>query len=184
METTVIETPRGPLTLRPIQEHEAAALRTLRLEALSDTPEAFGADYAQSAALPPEHWQQRARAGQGNEGQVLFVAEHRDALVGMAGVYLPDNPKSQHMGVLWGVYVQPGWRGLGLGVALSAACIGWAKAQGAVRVKLGVVTTNQAARRAYEKLGFVSYGVEPEAFWVNERYYDLMRMTLDLRPEA
>jgi RimJ/RimL family protein N-acetyltransferase len=39
-------------------------------------------------------------------------------------------------------------------------------------LKLGVVTTNEAAINCYRKVGFTIYGLEPKSIQVNGSYYD------------
>jgi ribosomal protein S18 acetylase RimI-like enzyme len=48
------------------------------------------------------------------------------------------------------------------------------------QITLAVVTTNEAARSLYRSLGFATYGVEPRALKVGERYLDEDLMTLSL----
>lgn len=101
------------------------------------------------------------------------------SLIGMAGVNRPTMRNMRHSASVWGVYVQPAWRGQGIATSLLQACCDWGRAQqGLVTLRLAVITANPAAIRCYEKCGFRAGGVDPKAFYVNGRYYDLIRMTL------
>ena len=168
------------ILIRTIQGDEVATFRTLRLEALRDNPTAFGADYQQDINRPDSFGEVRVHNGQGDGDVVIYVAEDAGELVGMAGVYRPDNPKVRYSGTLWGVYVRPAWRGRGLGRQVSQACVEWARAKGLDILKLGVTIPNPPAVRCYESLGFRSYGIEPKTFMIAGQYYDLMRMFLEL----
>ena len=53
-----------------------------------------------------------------------------------------------------GMWVDPSYRRKGIGRALLDAVIGWAKAQGAQRLELGVSEGNTPAIHLYEQLGF------------------------------
>jgi RimJ/RimL family protein N-acetyltransferase len=173
---TVISTSRGDVTIRPTCEEDAAAFRELRLEALRTHPEAFGMDYAEALARPIEFWQERARSGAGSERGVTYVAEAGGALVGMTGIFRDEGPKMRHSAIVWGVFVRPNWRGLGIADTLIHACIGRARELGVRLVKLNVVTTNTAAIRCYVRCGFSVYGVEPEVIFCDGVYYDELLM--------
>ena len=75
---------------------------------------------------------------------------------------------------------RPVGRGKGLGRAIIAYLLEAAATQ-VKQVHLSVVTTNAAAVRLYEQLGFRTYGTEPRSLRVGERYYDehLMVMRFD-----
>ena len=182
---STITTPRGPVTIRPTHEEDAAAFRDLRLEALRTHPEAFAADYDEDLTRPIEFWQARVRDGAGSDLGITYVAEAGGALVGMTGIYRDNHLKMRHSGMIWGVYIQPDWRGAGVADALIEACIAWARGRGLRLLKLGVVTTNTAAIRRYIRCGFSVYGVEPEVIYHGGVYYDELlmaqRLTSDTR---
>jgi GNAT superfamily N-acetyltransferase len=173
---SILDTPRGPITIRPTRQDDAHAYRELRLEALRAHPEAFGADYDEDLARPLDFWAERVRNGAGTEQNILYIAEAGGALVGMTGIFRHNGAKMRHTTHIWGVYVRPEWRGLGIIDALITACVGWARAQGARQVKLSVVTTNAAAIRSYVRCGFSVYAMEPEVIFYNGVYYDELLM--------
>ena len=55
---------------------------------------------------------------------------------------------------LMAMWVDPALRGSGAADALVASLLAWAEAQGARRVRLNVILTNDRARRFYERQGF------------------------------
>lgn len=169
-------TPRGDVAIRPSHEADAEAYRALRLEALDRHPEVFGGDYAQSAARPPEYWQARMRQGAGGEHGITYLAEAQGALVGMTALTRYDDPKDRHTGVIVSVYVEAGWRGVGIADALLESCLAWARQLGLRQVKLAVVVGNTAAIRCYARHGFTVYGVDPEAIGYGGVYYDELLM--------
>jgi RimJ/RimL family protein N-acetyltransferase len=171
-----ITTARGDVLIRPTRIDDAAAYRALRLAGLQGHPEAFGADYATSAARPIEYWQERMASGAGGEHGVTYVADAAGALIGMTALVRNDLPKTRHAGSIFGVYTHPDWRGSGVADALLGACVAYAAALGLRLVRLGVVTTNASAIRLYQRCGFQVYGVEPEALYVNGIYYDELLM--------
>src|SRR5262245_11880117 len=99
---TMIDTPRGHVTIRPTSESDAPAYRDLRLAALRAHPEAFGADYNSLAARSIEHWQERMREGNGGERGITYVAVAQEDLIGMTVLHRGDLPKLQHWANIFG----------------------------------------------------------------------------------
>ena len=98
-------------------------------------------------------------------------ASFGDQLAGVTGFYPSVGEKVAHRGNIWGVYVDPAYRGQGIARLLMEHVL--AHARGVVeQVHLCVVTENEAARRLYMSLGFVSYGIEPRSLRIGDRYYD------------
>jgi GNAT superfamily N-acetyltransferase len=56
--------------------------------------------------------------------------------------------------LLVGMFVEPVERGRGLGAALVAAVVAWARARGATSLYLWVTATNDSAIALYDKCGF------------------------------
>jgi len=169
-----IENPPGNVIIRPASETDAAAYRTLRLEALKTNPEAFSADYATNEKHPLEFWRDRLKSM--GEMSITYFATHEKDLVGMCGIGRGNSPKTQHSATIWGVYVQPAWRGRQVASMLFDFCLGWARDHRVTVVKLGVVSTNTAAIRRYASCGFKVYGIEPQAIYHNGRMYDELLM--------
>ncbi len=178
---TVDETPRGPISIRPAAEADAAAVRDLRLEALRNHPEAFSADYAavsrdQSAA----YWSDWLRDRSDGNRNVLYLAIANETPAGMCGLQRGSSPKTQHSSVIWGMYVRPDWRGLHIAGQLIDACLAWARARAVRIARLAAVTTNAAAIRCYLRCGFRVYGVEPQAIHYDGVDYDELLMARSL----
>jgi RimJ/RimL family protein N-acetyltransferase len=173
---STIDTPRGPISIRPTREEDAAAYRDLRLEALRTHPEAFGGSYEEGLARPIERWQQNVRDGAGTDLGITYVAEAGGALVGMTGIYRDDSTKMGHRATIWGVYVRPEWRGANIADGLIGACVSWAREKQLRLVTLAVVTTNAAAIRCYVRCGFSVYGMDLEVIYHDGVYYDELLM--------
>ena len=144
--------------VRRVTAADAARMRALRLEMLADHPLAFLETLAQAAARSHEGFRQRlAQAASG--GQLAqFVADPggRGRLIGHAGgTILPESPGET---VIFAVYVTPAHRGGKVLAELIEAVSGWSRAAGRDRLMLEVVTGNDRAVRAYEKLGFEDTG--------------------------
>jgi ribosomal protein S18 acetylase RimI-like enzyme len=175
-----METPRGIIHLRPARAGDAAALRELRLKCLQDHPEAFFRDYQEEANLPLSTWQERVQASSGEGNELIMFAEQGGKLVGMSAINRRDNPKTRHTGTIWGVYVLPDWRGLGLAEAMMHACEDWAIQKDITILNLMVVSTNAAAIRCYQRCGFSIYGIEPRAMKYEGEYQNDLMMAKKL----
>ena len=118
------------ITIRKIFLEDARLLLNLRLEALQDTPEAYGEDYESVLSQPYSIWEDLVSHSLGDGNRVFIVAEVEGQLVGMAGVNRSSMKNTRHSASLWGVYVQPGWRGKGVATDLVRHCIDWGRGEG------------------------------------------------------
>ncbi len=78
-------------------------------------------------------------------------------VIGSLGIAREPHPVNRHVASL-GMMVAPEWRGRGVGSALLAEAIRWARDVGVEKVALSVFPDNQAARALYGKFGFVEEG--------------------------
>jgi RimJ/RimL family protein N-acetyltransferase len=171
-----IATPRGIITIRPGTEEDAPAYRALRLEALRNHPEAFSADYAANLAKPMTFWTERLAFNNPESTAMIYFAVHDRQLIGMCGIYRTNSPKIEHTANIVGMYVQPDWRGFHIAEGLITASLDWARTLGVKIVKLAVVTTNSSAIRCYARCGFQVYGIEPQALFCDNVFYDELLM--------
>ena len=125
------------------------AYREVRLAALTDAPHAFGSTLARELSLTEAEW--RARLVRG----ATFMAMVADARAGTATGIPGDHPEDAD---LVGMWVDPRWRGRGVGVALVEAVIDWAAKRGFRTVKLWVAVGNGAAEALYRRCGFLRTG--------------------------
>ena len=136
--------------MRRARAEDWAALRAIRLEALSDTPEAFGSTYEKANDFSNDQW--RAMAAQ----RYYFLAARKSVVVGMISGGLNDD----HPGTRWlyGMYVTPAARGSGVAALLVAAVEEWARGEGASELFLHVGSSVARARNFYLKMGFQPTG--------------------------
>jgi ribosomal protein S18 acetylase RimI-like enzyme len=139
--------------LRVLTPDDWPVWRGLRLAALADAPDAFGARLAdwQGHNDRPERWRARLELS----GSHNLVAMRFGVPVGMVTGRPTDDPAVVELMSTW---VAPDARGCGVGDRLVAAVVGWARARGAGRVDLAVVEGNDAAARLYRRHGFVATG--------------------------
>lgn len=97
-----------------------------------------------------------------NEIQIVAVVDN--VVVGTAGIgAIGAKYKVRHRAE-FGISVAKEFWGLGIGQALTTACIACARAAGYIQLELNVVAENTRAISMYEKNGFVEYGRNPKGF--------------------
>lgn len=102
-------------------------------------------------------------------------------LAASASLTRAKGPRFGHRARVWGVFVEPEYRGKALGKALMRAILAQAKSwRGVEFLDLGVSANSPEAQRLYESFGFAVWGREPEATEHEGRRYDELHMTLRL----
>jgi len=93
----------------------------------------------------------------------LMVVELKGQIIGSGYAQIRESKKSlKHTkhAYLGFMYVEPDYRGLGINKLIMEILIDWSKQQGIFDLYLDVYDGNDAAIRAYEKVGFVKSLVE------------------------
>ncbi len=178
----IIESDKGVVTIRTAGPADTERLRELRLEALGNAPQAFSSDQATAALEPLASWVERLERYQQGINETMSVAAAEEQLVGMAGIFRDPRPKIRHAATIYGVYVNPEWRGMHIAEKLVRANLAWAASHEVMFVRLGVITVNASAIQCYLRCGFSVYGVEPMSICYEERYYDELMMGVQIEP--
>ena len=87
---------------------------------------------------------------------------------------------SAHVLTITGIAVDPAFQRQGVGRALMDAAAAEARARGVRRLTRRVLEPNVAARKLYERSGYVVEGVLRGEFYLEGEYVDDMLMALDL----
>jgi RimJ/RimL family protein N-acetyltransferase len=170
------------MEVRILTEADAQAFWNIRLRALRDNPESFGASYEEILERGIAGVTQRLRKKDGTSDNVTLGAFDGDTLVGIAGLRREEEIKKRHKAVIWGMYVPQEVRGKGAGKALLEAAIAHARTlPGLEQINLSVVLTSKEARHLFIALGFETYGLERRALKLHDRYFDQELMTLRLK---
>ena len=160
------------MSVRRAREGDEGTLRSLRLQAMEDSPSAFGSTYEREAARTVADWQRWLSPG----ATFLFEPPHGEPAGLVASVLDDADPSVAHLMAMW---VHPASRGTGGGDALVGEVLAWAAEAGATAVRLYVRSANLPAVRLYERHGFARTGRErirpPNGF------VDLEMMALPLR---
>jgi RimJ/RimL family protein N-acetyltransferase len=164
------------IQIRRLTPADAALYRDIRLEGLRCNPEAFGSTFEDENARPLTFFSERLGSS------AAFGAFDESEIVGIAGLLIHEGQKEAHKGLLVGMYVRPSARKTGVGRRLVETIIDFA-CQRVELIQLAVVSDNEQARRLYERLGFVEYGLEKKALKQDGHYYDEVLMAKDLRTD-
>lgn len=166
----------SPLRVRPGREADAVALRAIRLEALADSPDAFGDTYDECVGWSQQRWTEAAREWN------FYLAERDGRVVGMArGESHEGRPDSRW---LFAMYVSPAARGGETARTLVDTVSAWAAGEGVDALYLYVATSMARARAFYAKVGFVVTGSSVTSDRGDGRVFEEMRRDIsdfDLR---
>jgi GNAT superfamily N-acetyltransferase len=118
---------------------------------LKEAPYAFGSKFEAEVGASEDNWRNRL------SGWTRFAAEVDGQVVGTVGVGLGELSGSAALTSLW---VDPRFRGRGLGTALIEAVVDWARQRDLSQILLWVTEGNRPAEALYLGNGFVRTGGE------------------------
>lgn len=142
----------GQVLIRRVDEDDWQTVRDVRLRALRESPDAFGAALPREERFAESHWRMRVRTS------ATWVALDDDGaprgLVSL--VQEPGSPEDdRHVVALW---VAPEVRRQGIGWSLLDAVVRAGAADGATTVSLWVADDNASAIDLYVRAGFTRTG--------------------------
>jgi predicted GNAT family acetyltransferase len=146
-------------TIRRLGPDDWELFRDIRLDALADSPDAFGSTLEREQTSTEEDWRRRLR------GPVVVVEDPGPVSVG--GTF--DHDGVPHV---WGMWTHPDHRGRGHAARVLDALL--PPDQDAV---LDVNISNAGARAVYERYGFVGTGVLEPLRPGSEQRIELMVLT-------
>lgn len=171
--------------VRSVRADEWRDVRELRLAALRDPVAhlAFLETYEDAVERSDAYWKERTEGGaEGVRERQQFVAETKgDGWVGTVTVLVEEagvrdffgGIVERRQGHLVGVFLREGHRGKGVGEALFAAALEWARGVGIERARLFVHEENGRAAAFYRRVGFMSSGETVEGSAGRELEYVL-----------
>jgi GNAT superfamily N-acetyltransferase len=149
---------KGPyegIVVRRIRVEEWEAYRALRLKALTTDRIAFGSTSEGESQRSVAEWKERVEKGATSSNSFLLIAEtpnHR--LVGTSSAALVEGRPG-----VFGMWVEPAWRGQGTGGLLLDSAIAWLHEQCPKQsIFLDVNPRQTTAVRLYESRGFRATG--------------------------
>ncbi|MGK8489249.1 GNAT family N-acetyltransferase [Nocardia asiatica] len=136
--------------IRLLVSDDWAVFRRVRLAALTDAPQFFGATLAEAHSRTESDWRHAL------SDRAQFLACSSDTEVGTVAGMIDPERGGVHLISMW---VAPGARGTGVSDRLVRAVLDWAVAGGHRVVRLEFAEHNSFAERLYLRNGFVRTGV-------------------------
>ena len=169
--------PSVAFTVRRLGPADAAQYRAVRLMGLRAFPHAFRPALEEAQAQPLA-WAEKRLA---TKGEYWFGAFDGIELIGAICLRTQEGIKVRHSASLSALVVDPQRQRQGIGAALVAHLIEVARSLGFIRqITLTVTDGNTAAERLYERFGFRQFGLEPDAFLHDGKYYARQHRQLSL----
>jgi GNAT superfamily N-acetyltransferase len=138
-------------TIRRLDPDDWAALRKVRLDALGDAPNAFGATIDEEELLDEGAWRERLK----NQRWFVALASGQPCGVVCGGQLREPEPAVRTLRAMW---VAPEHRGDGTASRLVEQVVQWAREDGASRLTLWATDAAVRARSFYARFGFVPTG--------------------------
>ena len=129
--------------------------RSLRLQALADSPDAFAHTLEEEQAHPDEWWIDIVTSTVEHPRGALWFAEVDVEPLGMVFARIDESLTNLEIGAMW---VAPTVRRRGLGRALLSEALEWGREAGASTAVLWVATANPEAATLYQDSGFAPTG--------------------------
>lgn len=102
-------------------------------------------------------------------------------LIGSAGIACVRRREKTAHRASFGISILREYWGIGIGSALTEACISLAQEAGYLQIELEVVSENERAVHLYRRFGFTEYGRNPKAFRTRDgRWQELIYMRKEL----
>lgn len=166
-------------TVQSAEESDAAAV--LENFNLTHAQTDFLMTYPDENTITEEEEREFLRAKEESKDECELIAIVRGAVAGTAGIEAIRRSCKLHHRAEFGVSVDRNYWGIGIGRALTEACIECARRAGYTQLELSVVADNTAAVSLYRSVGFCEYGRNPRGFLTRESgYQEIIHMRLEL----
>lgn len=148
--------------LRNATEKEAEAV--LQVFILTHTQTDYLMTYPEETTMTVEEEARYLQKKTESSDEIEILAEVDGRIIGIAGIDRVGTKEKIKHRAEYGISIDKDYWGLGIGRALTQACIACAKEAGYVQMELDVVAENKKAIALYESEGFVEYGRNPKGF--------------------
>ncbi len=167
------------VTVRLLAPNDAERFKSLRLLAVESSPISIWPTRDEEMARSIEETAHRIRV---TPTQAVFGAFDGEVLAGITGIRREPLRQISHKATIWGVFVNPSYRGQRIaGTLLAAATTHASEEWNTIQLMLCVNAENVAAKKLYTSQGFETFGLEPRAMQINGRFYDEEHMCKRLR---
>ena len=142
------------------QDGPAAQQLFLRTHAQSD----WLLTYPEENILTAQQEAQFLKAKTESRREIELIAEIDGQAVGLAGIESVGTKEKIKHRATFGISIDRDFWGLGIGRAMTEACIACAAKAGYAQLELEAVAENKRAVALYQSVGFVEYGRNPRGF--------------------
>lgn len=137
--------------------------------------------YPDEIELTAEQQSEFLRNKTASDHEISILADVDGQVVGLAGIEAVGKYAKTRRRASFGVSIDETFWGLGVGRALTRACVESAKKAGYAQLELEVVADNHKAIALYESEGFVTFGQNPRGFFSRTSgWQELLLMRLEL----
>lgn len=165
--------------LRNGTEQDGQALLDLFLLTHAQTD--FLVDYPDEISLTLEQEKQFLKEKAESQNEIMILAEVDGKIIGSAGIWCVRNREKLRHRAGFGISVDKAYWGIGIGRALTEACIECAGTAGYTQLELEVFAENEKALALYNSVGFAEYGRNPRGMNLRSSgYHELVLMRLPL----
>ncbi|AXQ23044.1 GNAT family N-acetyltransferase [Acinetobacter wuhouensis] len=135
------------IIIRQLSIDDVHDFRTIRLSALKNSPEMFGAIYAIEIERPLSVFSEAI------SNNNIFAAYSQKQIIGVLIFHIDDDLGAKPQAHLYGFYVETAFRHQGIATQLLHAAIQYGQ-QYVDKIVLSVIAVNASAIQLYKKLGF------------------------------
>ena len=148
---------------------------------LTHTQTEYLIDYPDEITMTVEEETQFLKEKSESENEIELLAELDGNVIGSAGIWCVRNREKLRHRAGFGISIDQACWGLGIGRALTEACIECAKAAGYTQLELDVLADNEKALALYRSVGFTEYGRNPRGVKLRAGgFHELVLMRLEL----
>lgn len=168
------------ITIRPLCFEDLKAYKTLRLQALQESSQAFDDSYELAHERPDSYWKEKMESFSNN---VSMGAFDKEKLVGVCCFEFDSNPKIDHLAEFSFLYVSPQYQNSGIGSQLlqeSLEALAIHRPQ-ITQANLHVCTQQKAAIKLYERFGFEVVTELKSSRKLDGQFFDDYLMTLFIK---
>jgi len=137
--------------IRALTAHDWEVFRATRLRALAEAPDAFRSTYDAESGQSDDHWRDMVSRTAAHPDGEIFLGSIDGRPGAIAFVRVEQDSATARIGAMW---VDPAFRGRGVGSKVLAAALDFGRAAGAEWAELAVRDDNGPAQRLYAAAGF------------------------------
>jgi GNAT superfamily N-acetyltransferase len=139
------------MIVRELNNTDGVLFKTIRLQALTSDPDAFGETLDSARLRTDAQWE--ARLAEILDGQgTVFLAQEGETPIGMC--VMSEDATDKKAAFMFGVFVDSEYRKSGVGSALLQASESWARKRGYLTIRANVAAPNEVAITFYKSIGY------------------------------